>query len=93
MQTPHQPYSRLKRLAALSGIALLTTLTSGCYTPCQPYYRPAVTYVPAPAYYPVYAPVIVTAPRPVWQSWNQYQPVYAAPRPSWAYAHPCAYRQ
>lgn len=74
MQIAHH---QAKRLIALSGMALLTMLTQGCYTPSGTYYRQPVTYVPespgyAPTYsypnYPVYQQVVVPmrSPRYAW---------------------------
>lgn len=49
MQNPHP--QAIKRLIALSGISILTALTSGCYTPSSSYCRQPVAYVPEAPYY------------------------------------------
>ena len=72
MQDPHY---RTKRFIALSGITLLTSLTSGCYTPNCTYYRQPVTYVPqTPCYaatysYPAYDSVLIPVEGPNY-AWN-----------------------
>ena len=70
-------FPSLHRLCTLGGITLAAVLTSGCYTPCESYYRAPVTYVPeAPRYYtptyqyPTYRPPVVVVNRPAWGSYH-----------------------
>ena len=86
MQSPYYPS---KPLIASCGIALLSALTSGCYTPCGSYYREPVAYVPevpryyAPTYqYPAYSPALVSVNWPRWGACRPpAQPICNTPSP------------
>ena len=52
------------RIIALGCIAIITSLTSGCYTPQSAYYDQQPAYVTAYSY-PVYRPVFVNVNRPL----------------------------
>jgi len=92
-----QNYSSV-RLIALIGIAILNSLTSGCYSTNATYYRQPVSYVSASPYYtgyyayPAYNPVIIPidTPRNTWNS--------TCPPCSWHHIeereeHPCHQRR